>query len=273
MPDETDATRREFLMGVGALAAGCLAAPAAGSSLLQPPQPPAPSPPAITRLRLRAGAGRLEDLRRFYASVLECPVAAAGPGGLTVRAGSTEIAFESAERGEPFYHFAFNIPENLLASAKRWLAARTEVLRRPDGSDEYFFQSWNAHACYFLDPAGNILEFIARHNLRNGREGEFSARDILHVSEIGLVVDDVGATVSAAEKQLGMGVFAGSSSEQFAASGDDHRLLIIAKRGRVWNAGTKAARPAEVFPVEATLTGTPGTLRSESLGFQVVSKP
>ena len=53
-------------------------------------------------------------------------------------------------------------------------------------------------------------------------------------------------------------------SEQFAALGDDHRLLIIAKRGRKWNAENKVA---EVFPTEAVVCGAgQGQLRSADFG-------
>src|SRR5262245_58107489 len=221
-------SRRDFLHAAAALALSTLAASA---------QPPMPDPSNRGILRLRLQTAKLADLRRFYTQVLEFPIIDESKDLITFRAGATEITFTAADRGDPFYHVAFNIPENKLAASKKWLAPRTEILKRPDGTDEYHFTSWNAHAIYFLDPAGNILEFIARHNLRNASDGDFSARDILHASEIALVVDDVNAAVKSAHDQLGLDVFAGSRSDQFAAVGDDHRLLIIAKRNRPWNAG------------------------------------
>ncbi|MEX2218297.1 MAG: twin-arginine translocation signal domain-containing protein [Phycisphaerales bacterium] len=257
-------SRRSFLKGVGIATAACIAG---GGAAMAQAGPARARPLGVVRLALRAA--NPGSLREFYTKVLECPELSAPEGGLAVRAGETEITFERADKGEPFYHSAFNIPENMLASAKRWLAARTAILKRPDGRDEYHFAGWNAHAFYFLDPAGNILEFIARHNLKNGREGEFSARDILGVSEIGLVVGDVVKTVDAGRERLGLGVFAGARSDELAAIGDDHRLLIVVKRGRVWNGGTKAARPAAVFPVRAEIAGTEGKLESAEGEFSV----
>ncbi len=69
--------------------------------------------------------------------------------------------------------FAFNIPENQFREAKAWLASRVEIAR-PNGSDEIFYDDWNAHAVYFPDPGGNLVEFIARHNLPDRSEREFN---------------------------------------------------------------------------------------------------
>ncbi len=270
--------RREFLRtaAIGVIAA---AGAARGTQHMD-------GPVGIASLKLKVAARDAEAMRRFYRETMGLAVDEAG-AGLVVRAGGTRIEFEAVGDGErrgdgatdtgltqgrqtggtPYYHFAFNIPENKFAAGKRWLKGRCELLKRPDGSDEYHFVSWNAHSVYFNDPAGNILEFIARHNLRNAAEGEFSPADILYASEIALVVDDVGAAVQDAAKGLGMEVFAGSTSEQFAAVGDDHRLLIIVKRGREWNSGH--GRTAEVFPLRAEIAGS-GRLNSRELGFEVL---
>jgi catechol-2,3-dioxygenase len=238
-------TRRTFV--------GCTA----GSALLammpqELPRAASPSVPGIRRLRLQAAAGVLPELRRFYHEALRMPVRD-DAGAIVVQAGGTEIRFEPAASGKPYYHFAFNIPENLLSASREWLRPRTQIHKRPDGSEEYAFESWNAHAFYFLDPAGNILEFIARHNLRNAVAGAFSERHILYASEIGIVVDDVLATAKSAGDALGLLPFAGSGGPTFCAVGDDHRLLIIVNRGRSWN--LSQGLRAEVFPVEAEVAG------------------
>ena len=71
--------------------------------------------------------------------------------------------------------------------------------------------------------------------------------------QVALVVDHVEHIVEAARTDLGLSVFAGSRSESFAAIGDDHRLLIVVKRGRAWNSGH--GRTAEVYPTHAVLLG------------------
>lgn len=233
--------------------------------------PPATEENSQGILRLRLQTRKLEEMRRFYTETLQLPLVAQDKNSITLRAGGTELIFYAVETGEPYYHFAFNIPENKLAASKIWLKPRAPLIQRPDGRDEYFFESWNAHAVYFLDPSGNILEFIARHNLKNAAAGDFSVKDILHASEIALVVDDVAATVTAARAALGALPFSNSLSDQFAALGTDHRLLIVVKRGRQWNSGH--GRAAEVFPVRAVIRGAPeGRLAFPPLDYEVLQK-
>jgi hypothetical protein len=73
------------------------------------------------------------------------------------------------------YHFAFNIPENQIRSAKEWLMPRTVLLKDEQGNDYFQHSGWNSEAVYFKDPAGNILEFIARHDLSNAVDGDFDS--------------------------------------------------------------------------------------------------
>ena len=65
------------------------------------------------------------------------------------------------------------------------------ILVDETGKDEFESKSWNSDSVYFKDAAGNVLEFIARHNLKNAVEEEFDSSQILNVSEIGLPSEDV----------------------------------------------------------------------------------
>ncbi len=221
----------------------------------------------IGQLILRTDA--LDALRRFYTQVLEFSLLREDVDSLALRAGETELCFRAGAEPGTLYHFAFNIPENKLPAAKRWLAPRCPLVRREDGADEYEFPAWNARAIYCLDPAGNIVEFIARHDLPNARPGDFRPHDILYASEIGLVVDDVRQATDAACRTLGLDVYRGSLSDQFAAVGDPHRLLIIVQRGRAWSAG--GGRTASPWPVEALIPAPrPGRFESAEHAFAVV---
>jgi catechol-2,3-dioxygenase len=201
-------------------------------------------------LELRLEADALEEQKAFYSRALGLPLVAESADQFTVHAGATRLTFTRAPAGRSTYHFAFNIPENKLAAAKEWLAERTLVLRGKDGREVFHYESWNAHGLYFHDPAGNVAELIARHDLPNARPGPFAAGDILYVSEIGLVVDDVPATVRALEAALGLAVYRSGGAE-FAAVGDEHRLLILTRRGRDWWGDT----PSRPYPLLARLSG------------------
>lgn len=209
--------------------------------------------PGIGIVKLGLQTRDIGTLRPFYVDRLGLAVTREDRGSITFQAGGTELTFVESAQGDPIYHFAFNIPENKLDAAIEWLRPRAPIHREPDGSEIFDFQSWNAHAVYFFDPAGNILEFIARHNLNNAAPGAFASHDILYASEIGIVVDDVAEAVNAARREWGLNVFGGSLTDDFAAVGTDEHLLIFAKRGRPWFGGEGAV--AHVFETEAVFCG------------------
>jgi catechol-2,3-dioxygenase len=172
-------------------------------------------------------------MARFYGEAMGFGVDAS-PQALTVEAGGTRLHFEPAAEGQrPIYHVAWAIPENKLAPAKAWLAARTALLVHPDGRDEFHFRTVNRHAVYFADPAGNVLELIARHNLDDGAAGPFTLADVLYVNHAGLVVDDLPGAVRDLETGLGLGLRADPTPD-FAQLGDEHRHVVLVTRKRLW---------------------------------------
>lgn len=199
----------------------------------------------ITRLELLATD--LAAQRDFYADVLDLPVNLMS-SSLEVEAGQTKLVFKQAWSDfEGAYHFAFNIPENQFAASKEWTASRIPLLRDESGKDEFHFENWNSHSVYFKDPAGNVLEFIARHNLQNAAEGQFAGRQILQVSEIGLPAENVLRFAHEICTRLGLTPFRQQPDEQFTAVGDEHGLFILPIRGRIWIPNTGV--PALPLPV------------------------
>jgi catechol-2,3-dioxygenase len=199
-------------------------------------------------LELRLLARPLEALRDFYGRTLGLSVLEEAADRLTIQAGATRLTFLRGDDAN--YHFAFNIPENKIEEAREWLSRRVRLLSR-FLREVIHFRSWNAHSVYFQDPAGNIVELIARHDLPNASPEPFSQDQILYASEIGLAVDDVQATVAALGSALGLPVYRPGRSFLVAA-GDEHRLLIVVKKGRPW-LPTWTVR-ARVHPTAATLS-------------------
>ena len=238
--------RRDFLRRTAALIP--LLHPAAG---LLSPLAAATSEPPMRLAELHLRTDRPEELSRFYREVLRLPVDHPGDA-VRVQAGSTEIRFSAAAEGtSPFYHFAFNIPENKLQAAIDWASSRVTLLTHPrTGKVIVNFPNWNANSVYFFDPAGNLLEFIARHNLPNAAPGPFSERDFLCASEIGLVVDQVPATVTWMREQLHQEPYTGYVSQDFSAVGSEHGLFIVVRRGRDW---LMTDKPADVFATDVAL--------------------
>jgi catechol-2,3-dioxygenase len=189
----------------------------------------------------------INDLKNFYGSVLNLEISSDNDDSFSVNAGASFIRFEKfAGNAKPFYHFAFNIPENKLSSAKKWMQSKAELIKSPeDGEDEFHFQSWNAHSIFFYDPAGNILEFIARHNLMNGTADDFTEKNILNVSEIGVPVKSLNKISDIMNQTYGIPLFSGDN-ETFSAMGNDNGLFIIVKNGRKW---FPDCPEAQIFPL------------------------
>ena len=206
-------------------------------------------------LGLRLSTRKFTRQRDFYGETLGLKLLEETAGYFTVQVGSSLLRFDAVEGEMSAYHFAFNIPENKLAEAKAWLLERVELLER-DGQDQFTSEDWNAEQIYFLDVDGNILEFIARHELSNASDDPFGAQHILNVSEIGYVVPEVAEAVKSLNS-LGLTPYR-KPEQTFAAVGDAHGLLIIAETGRPWfpTAGLPNEVRAGVGPLELTLRST-----------------
>ncbi|WP_338551430.1 VOC family protein [Paenibacillus sp. KS-LC4] len=192
---------------------------------------------------------RLEALYAFYNEQLGFLVLDRDEQSFTMAIGSTQLTFQATtEQTEPFYHFAINIPENKLAEAKRWLKGKVALIEE-EGRDEVFFASWDAGAVYFADPAGNIVEFIARHQLKNGTDHPFSYSDCLEVSELGIVAAEVIPIVRELNA-LGIPNWR-EDSEGLTPVGDEHGLFIVVKQLRKWY--FSGGRQAQFYPAEVVI--------------------
>ncbi len=128
------------------------------------------------------------------------------------------------------HHFAFHV-----ADLEPWQ-------RRLDVGEEHDFSSWGgARAVYFRDPEENVVELIARPQVRPK----------LSLAEVGLPVDDVPAAVDALQRAFDLPTY-DDWDESFAPLGDDDGLLIVVRVGRGWFPVGVPSGPA---PIEVTLTG------------------
>ncbi|MEI5906618.1 ring-cleaving dioxygenase [Bacillus spongiae] len=193
---------------------------------------------------------KLNEMKDFYGDVLNLTIIKENQQAFTVRIGSTNLSFHKGDfESAPVYHVAINIPENKLVEAKEWISSKVN-LNREEEDDEVYFEDWNAHAIYFEDPAGNILEFIARHNLNNRNEQPFSSLDLLNISEVGVVADEV-IPLARILNEKGIPNFR-PDGEGFTPVGDEHGLLIMVKTGRRWFFSN---RFATFYPFEVLIEG------------------
>ena len=223
-----------------------------------------PGRPRILSLELLAGAP-MSAMRAFYGKTLDLRLLDERPDRFTVEAGETRLTFvagpDTADGRAPFYHFAFNIPENKIVKALEWQKARTPMLAIPERNraagfppEVVDYRHWNAHSVFFLDPAGNVVEYIARHDLKNGADGPFSWADLLYVSEIALVVDDVTAAADAIAEMTALSAYKGRDSS-FTAMGDEYGLVLVMKRGRVIDFTGNAGNGVRVYRTTVNLRG------------------
>lgn len=189
----------------------------------------------------------------FYKDILRLPVTQYGKG-IAISAGETKLIFDETQESEkPFYHFAFNIPSNKFDEACQWVKQREELLWLEDYNGFIAdFVNWNAKSFYFKDPAGNILEMIARFDLHVTVDEAFSSRQIINISEIGIVlpVNTFDEDINALMKRYSLNYFDKQPPfPHFRALGNDEGLFIVVPENRFWFA-TK--NEAKLFHAEVT---------------------
>ena len=201
----------------------------------------------ITRLTLYTSD--LITIKNFYGEVLSLKIISDEEHEIIFQIGETELIFKESLGGEtPFYHFAFNITSNKIEEAIEWMNEKAELLPIFDNNCVADFINWNAKSIYFIDPAGNITELIARFDLNNDTEEKFDSLQILNVSEMGIVTDNVEACRQKLIEKYKVFDFVKSvNSNTFSAMGDDNGLFIIASENRNWYP-TKT--PSRKFPFE-----------------------
>lgn len=225
--------------------------------------PPEPGRPRILSLELQTGAS-LSAMKAFYGKTLDLRIMDEGADRFSVEAGETRLTFigsdVAGDRG-PFYHFAFTIPENKILQALEWQKTRTPLLAIPERNraagypvDVVDYRHWNAHSIFFLDPAGNVLEYIARHDLENGNTATFDWADLLYISEIGLVVDDVIEAAGEVRAMAAVPQYKGGDAG-FMAMGDEYGLVLVMKRGRVIDFTGNAEHGVRVYRTSVNLRG------------------
>lgn len=190
---------------------------------------------------------------RFYAETLGLATCRDPDGGWRITVGTTTLRVrQAAPDSVPSYHLAFAVPENAIEAARDWLLHRGVAPIPVEGDPVVDFPAWNAHALYFHDPAGNILELIARHDLTNAADGPFGSESLHRVDEVGLPTTDLPALVATLETRLGALPY-GSGSATFQAVGDARGLAIVVAAGRGW---FPTGGPAALSPLSLVLRGS-----------------
>lgn len=216
----------------------------------------------LTEITLQAN--HLVSLNHFYKEIMDLPVLFSEENKLEISAGNSTLIFERNEMIEdPYYHIAFNIPSNKFEEAFEWFKSKLSLLWVYDFKSYVAdFTRWNAKSFYFYDPAGNILEMIARFDLENNLETSFSGASICNVSELGVVFPalDFDDHVDHFMKKYGLHFFDKQPpGPNFKVAGDNDGLFIMVPEGRDWSPGT--GKKSVIFPVSVSFENSNGQFK------------
>ena len=175
---------------------------------------------------------RLREQQTFYSEIMGLPIMAESVRGVSFKIGKSMLRFEERSTATP-YHFAINIPSNMIDQALEWLKTKVKILTFEE-NEVQDFTAWNAQAIYFYDPDNNIVELIARKNLNISKNMPFDRDALLEISEIGVPTDDIAKEFKILNELMGIAIFDGNF-ESFCAIGDEHGLFIcVNKEKRNW---------------------------------------
>ncbi|WP_440120879.1 VOC family protein [Tenacibaculum sp. Ill] len=204
----------------------------------------------------------IKPIKDFYANVMELPTTQIDDKSIRIKIGTSSLKFiEDSKKNLPAYHLAFNIPENKLQEAINWSINKVEFVKKENEVLITNFENWNANSVYFFDAVGNILEFIARHDLDNTATEQFNSNQILNISEFGIVKDQPDVYGKYLIDTYGLSLFEKNhNSETFTAIGDDNGLLIIVKTNRNW------------YPTETTSKASWANIKLINSGTETILK-
>jgi catechol-2,3-dioxygenase len=176
----------------------------------------------------------LTETEKFYNEILGLEIREKTENKISFVVGISSLVFKKTESLKPIYHFAFNIPNNKLDEAEKWISSKVSLIEFED-KPIIDFPNWNAKSLYFADSNGNILEFIARFDLENTSKEIFDSSSMLSISEIAFVTENVNAL---ARKFISKNKFKYFDKQvqrnDFSVIGEESGLLIIVDSERDW---------------------------------------
>ncbi|MBF7017198.1 hypothetical protein [Staphylococcus durrellii] len=192
---------------------------------------------------------KLAEIQTFYVNHLGLPLNQDEEDFFSILVGYSELIFKYSETiTNPYYHFAFDIPPQMFSEVKDWLQQRVELLTEK-GQDEIYFSGFDAKSVYFYDSAHNIVEFMARNEYRNKTQANhFTIDEIIGISEIGLVIDDLEQSMETLKKYNYSNIsnYIDEDSLNFIFKDNDSTYLLLTKAERRWLFSDKLAK---VLPI------------------------
>lgn len=176
----------------------------------------------------------LLETKKFYNEILGFKIERQTKILISFKVGTSLLVFKKAKIGNPIYHFAFNIPNNKLFEAEKWISNKISLISF-ENNQIIDFPNWNAKSIYFFDNNGNILEFIARFDLDNAVDKVFSSLSMLSISEIAFVTKNANELAQKFILDNDFQFFQKQvQRNDFSVIGEDNGLIIIVGSERNW---------------------------------------
>lgn len=183
----------------------------------------------------------LQEQKYFYTKKFSFEVVDENEESITLQMGDSKLTFTENRLHKSYYHFAVNIPFDGMTKALHWLEKMVDIIETEDGKIQNF-ASWQALAIYFLDPAGNVVEFIGRERVKSKSRTVFNEKDVISISEVGLPVFQVNEAFKIISSQSGITKFDCKSSTFCACGDDDGLFIVVDKAEKTWFPTDEAAK-------------------------------
>ena len=176
----------------------------------------------------------LKAQKDFYSNKLGAEIIFETAHSFSVQMGQTTVKWVQSNIDFK-YHYCYLIPSNQLQDAMDWAKSRFPLVNDDTDSLIQHFKTWNAHSFYFWDGAGNLVEFICRHDLNNESHSGFNINSIINFNEIGMPNADIKGLNKQLEKSLGTQFWKGDI-DRFGTNGDQNGLFILlnTKEKKTW---------------------------------------
>jgi hypothetical protein len=174
--------------------------------------------------KLTMYANEIGSLKNFYLETFSAKLVEETASLISFKVGYTEITFVQ-KPGLYHYHYCFHLPCNKLNEAIDWCKDKIDLLKIEGERVVQHFESWNADSIYFLDPAGNIAEFIVRHEMNNPSHEAFSYQHILGINEVGMPTENIRKAHDLL-KTIGCSMWKGDLS-RFGTVGDLEGIVLL----------------------------------------------
>lgn len=190
---------------------------------------------------------RLNQMITFYTEQVQLSIIHQTDNSVSFEIGESILTFLATDKMTYPYHFAINIPSHSVLECyhyyKKSLKFEDYVENPSLEIPIYDFSHWKAEALYFFDPDQNIVEFIAREGIQTPLVEKFSSKQLLSVSEMGIVLDDCLESAKELKEKYKIPSFIYSEgSAAFKPIGTDNGLLILVRENRVWYASDFLAK-------------------------------